>query len=347
MSASSTRFYQPSNGTSFTSTGAPLSIQLGFTPYEVHVYNNSSIINLTTTATTPFDSFWNVGLPANSARILASAGTAAAGSAQPVLASYVSTNGILVSSTSQVAYTGSYTGTAFTAANPAAITGIVAASGSPALVTGQTGILWLSKATGASQWANAFYNFTATSTTAITLTGVNNSAFAAGTAVSFTIVQNIGSQLAQTSQVITSIASASTTTTTVVMANNVGGWKVGNYIHFSIPSRYGTMARILDTNNASLINNLGGYQITAVSGNTLTVAAATSGGTFTYPTDAVVQASLGKTFQKPTATPAGVVPTIYNQPQAWTGSVYLTLGTSVVGLSGNSLWVNGSQIVVQ
>jgi hypothetical protein len=251
-----------------------------------------------------------------------------------------------VSSTAQITYGGSYTGTAFTSASPAAITGITPVSGSSALVAGQTGILWLSKATGASQWANAFYNFTATSSTAITLTGVNNT-FAAGTSVSFTIVQNIGSQLLQTSQVITAISSPTSTTTLLTMSTNTGGFAVGDYLLPNIPTTYGSMASGLDYNNSGPINNLGGYLITAVSGNTVTIQASTTGYSFSYPTDAVVQASTGKTYQKPIAIPAGVTPTIYNQAQKWTGAVYLTLGTSVCGLSGNSLWVEAATIAVQ
>jgi hypothetical protein len=319
---------------------------MGFSPQEVLVTNLSSIQNLGSAVTVPLTSWWCSGLPANSAYINQPAGTATPPAPQPQLGTYVSSNGILVSSTSQIAYAGTYTGTALTATNPATITGITPASGSAALVTGQTGILWLSVATGASQWANAFYNFTATSATAISLPGINNT-FAAGTAATFTIVQNIGSQLLQTSQVITAISSPTSTTTLLTMSTNTGGFAVGNYLLPTIPVAYGSMAFALNYSNSKLVNNLGGYEITAVSGNTVTILAPTAGSTFSYPTNAVVQASLGKTYQKPVAVPAGVTPTIYNQAQQWTGSVYVTLGTSVCGLSGNQLWVSASTIAVQ
>lgn len=340
MSATN-KFYQ---GT-FTSTGSPISINLGFSPYEVIVTNNTSSANLITAATVPLQSYWNKGMPSDSARLILPTGSAGAGDPQPLEASYISVNGVLLTSTSQIAYAGDYTGTALTSASPASITGIAPVSGSAVLQTGQTGILWLSQATGASQWANAFYNFTATSATAVSIPGLNNT-FTAGTSVKFSIVQNIGSQLAQTSCVITGISAATSETTELTLSTNNSGVFVGAYIIPSIPTVYGTVASKLNPNNASDINNIGGYLVTAVNGNVITILTSTTGLGFSYPTDATVQSSLGKTFQKPVSVPSGVSPNIYNTPQRWTGSFYVTLGSGVVGLSGNDLFVSASAIVL-
>lgn len=340
MSATN-KFYQ---GT-FTSTGAPISINLGFSPYEVIITNNTSAANLVTAAAVPLQAYWNKGMASDSARLISPTGSAGVGLPQPLEASYISVNGVLLTSTSQIAYAGDYTGTALTSASPASITGIAPVAGSAALQTGQTGILWLSQAAGASQWANAFYNFTATSATAVSIPGLNNT-FTAGTAVKFSIVQNIGSQLAQTSCTITGVSAATSETTELTLSTNNSGVFVGSYIIPSIPTTYGTVASKLNPTNSAEINNLGGYLVTAVNGNVITILTSTTGLGFTYPTDATVQGSLGKTTQKPVAVPSGVSPNIYDTPQRWTGSFYVTLGSGVVGLSGNDLFVSASAIVL-